>query len=64
MCISAAARLNIRCDGGLAVRLEEQLHHLERRALGNSVVEWQLPVLRGISLLKGKGNGPRSMWVA
>ena len=63
MCISAAARL-IRCDGGLAVRLEEQLHHLERRALGGSVVEWQLSVLRGISRLKGKGNGPRSMWVA
>eukprot|EP00964_Phaeocystis_antarctica_P070479 scaffold42929_cov69-Phaeocystis_antarctica.AAC.8 len=41
-----AARL-IRCGCGLGVGVEQQLYHLERCALGGSVVQGQLHVLRG-----------------
>ena len=39
--LGSAARI-IRCGGGLVVGVEQQLYHLDRRALGGSVVQGQL----------------------
>ena len=36
----------IRCVHSFAVGVEQQLHHIERRALGGGVVQGQLSVLR------------------
>ena len=36
----------IRCVHSFAVGVEQQLHHIERRALGGGVVQGQLLVLR------------------
>jgi hypothetical protein len=44
-CVHSAARLILR-SGRVRVGVEQQLHHLERRALGGGVVQGQLPILR------------------
>ena len=53
--VGSAARLILR-SGGFEVGVEQQLHHIERRALGGGVVQGQLSVLRsavhGVALAK------------
>ena len=45
MVIGSTARLG-QSGGGLGVGVEQQPHHVERRALGGSMVQRQLPFLR------------------
>jgi hypothetical protein len=58
--VGSAARLILRSDG-IEVGVEQQLHHIERHALGGGVVQGQLPVLRsavhGVALTKDHTQG-------